>query len=70
MKPPVIRLTFAVVQHSGGWAVEHDGAYTDLSSDRNEVLASASRRARAANDAGALTQVVMQGERGYFASGR
>ena len=70
MKPLAIRLTFAVVQHSGGWAVEHDGAYTDLSNSRDEVLASASRRARAANDAGALAQVIVQGERGYFASGR
>ncbi len=65
MKPPVARLTFAVVQHSGGWAVEHDGAYTDLSISRDEVLASASRRARAANEAGALSQVTVQGERGF-----
>ena len=70
MKPPTIRLTFSVVQHSGGWAVEHDGAFTDLSSSRDEVLASASRRARAANDSGVLSQVVVQGERGYFTGGR
>lgn len=66
MKPAVVRLTFAVVQHSGGWAVEHGGAFTDLSMSRDEVLASASRLARAANDAGALTQVTVQGERGFF----
>ena len=70
MKQPLVRLTFAVVQYSGGWAVEHDGAYTDQSSSRDEVLASASRRARAANDAGALSQVIVQGERGYFVGGR
>lgn len=64
--PP--RLIFNVVKHSDGWAVEHGGAFSDLSRSRDEVLASASRRARAANDTGALTQVVVQGESGYFAS--
>jgi hypothetical protein len=63
-------MIFTVVQHSGGWAVEHGGAYTDLSRSRDEVLASASRRARAANDAGAPSQVVVQGESGFFLASR
>ncbi len=60
------RMIFTVAQHAGGWAVEHDGVYTDQSMSRDEVMASASRRARAANGAGQLTQVVVQGEAGYF----
>ena len=65
MKPPS-RMVFTVLQHEGGWAVENDGAFTDQSGDRDEVMASASRRARAANDKGILTQVVIRGEAGYF----
>jgi hypothetical protein len=66
--PP--RMIFTVAQHAGGWAVEHDGAFTDMSTSREEVMASASRRARAANAGGALTQVVIQGETGYFGIAR
>ncbi len=65
MKPPS-RLIFTVVQRDGGWAVEHGGAYSDQSRSREEVMASASRRARAANASGALSQVVIQGDSGYF----
>ena len=62
--PP--RQIFTVTPHEGGWAVEHDGAFTDYSISREEVMASASRRARGASSAGELTQVVIRGESGYF----
>jgi len=64
------RLVFTVARHAGGWAVEHDGDYSDASPSREEVMASASRRARAASAEGRLTQVVIEGEPGYFGVAR
>jgi hypothetical protein len=66
--PP--RLIFTVTPHEGGWAVEHDGAYSDMSGSRDEVMASASRRARAVSAAGGLTQVVVKGEPRFFTGAR
>ena len=63
--PP--RMIFTVTPHDGGWAVEHDGQYMDLAPTKAEVMASASRRARAKSGEGSLTQVVVRGESGYFA---
>jgi hypothetical protein len=62
--PP--RTIFTVTPHMGGWAVERGGQYLDAASTKDEVLASASRRARAASAAGELTQVVVWGESGFF----
>ena len=62
--PP--RTIFNVTPHAGGWAVERDGEFLDPAPTKDEVLASASRRARAANAAGELTQVVVWGESGFF----
>ena len=64
--PP--RSIYAVMQHGEGWAVEHDGAFTDPCRTRDEAQVCALRHARAASAAGILTQVVIQGEFGYFAS--
>jgi hypothetical protein len=69
IKPPP-RLIFTVARHKGGWAVQHGGAYSDASINREEVMASASRRARAASAGGALSQVVIEGETGYFGIAR
>ena len=66
--PP--RTIFAVMPHQGGWAVEHEGAFTDQATSKDEVMASASRRARAANAKGELTQVVVHGESGFFVGAR
>lgn len=63
--PNPSRATFTVVQHKEGWAVLHDGAYSDLSVARDEVMAAASRRARASNDKGQAAQVRIEGEPGF-----
>jgi hypothetical protein len=52
------RDVFTVVAHNGGWAVEHEGAYLDPSARREDVVASASRRARAAFAEGRLVQIL------------
>ena len=62
--PP--RMVYTVMPHQGGWAVERDGQMLDPASSKAEVMASASRRARAASAAGELTQVVVRGEGGFF----
>jgi hypothetical protein len=66
--PP--RSIYAVMQHGEGWAVEHEGAFTDPCATRDEAQVCALRRARAASATGVLTQVVIQGEYGYFAANR
>lgn len=48
------------------WAVEHLGEYFDHSADKNEVRASANKRARASQDAGRPCQVRVSGETGYM----
>jgi hypothetical protein len=62
--PP--RTIFTVTPHNGGWAVERGGQFMDVADTKDEVMASASRRARAASAAGELTQVVVRGESGFF----
>jgi len=63
--PNLNRAVFTVVQRSPGWAVEHEGRFFDASSNREEVMASASRRARASNDKGQPAQIRIEGEHGF-----
>lgn len=58
MLPKADRAVFTVTPHAGGWAVEHEGAYLDLSNKREDAVASASRRARAAFAEGRLVQIL------------
>jgi hypothetical protein len=60
------RLIYTVAPYQGGWAVEHDGAYTDASTSKEEVKAAANKRARASQDAGHPCQVRVSGEGGFF----
>ena len=53
------RALFTVTRHDLGWCVEHEGQLFDASEHLEEVLASASRRARAANEKGSPAQVKM-----------
>ncbi len=59
------RAVFTVARHKLGWAVEHDGQFFDPSTAREEVVASACRRARASNERGWPAQVRMEGEPGF-----
>ncbi len=61
------RAIYAVVRHSEGWAVEHEGEYFDASRDKDEAKAAAHRRARAASEAGRPSQVRVSGEHGFAA---
>ena len=63
MPPPQI---FRVVQRDGGWSVEHQGRLSNRSLDKAEVIASASKLARAASATGQAAQVRIEGETGYF----
>lgn len=58
MLPKIDRAVFTIVRHEDGWAVEHEGEYLDASSNREDVIASASRRARAAFAAGRPAQIL------------
>ncbi len=63
-------MIFSVVRDDGAWAVEHEGARTNRSRDKAEVVASASKLARAAMTQGRLVQIKVEGETGYFAAKR
>ncbi len=62
------RATFTVAPHQGGWAVEHDGEYSDPCSSKEEAKAMANKRARASQDAGKPCRVRVSGELGFFAT--
>ncbi len=59
------RAVFTVLRHEGGWAVEHDGEFTDMSVDKEVAKAAANKRARAAQDAGQPCLVRVSGEHGF-----
>lgn len=59
-------LIFQVVQRDGAWSVEHEGQYSNRSSNKAEVVASATKMARAALSIGRPAQVRIEGESGYF----
>ena len=63
--PNLDRAVFTVMAHKQGWAVEHEGRFFDASPVRDEVLASASRRARACHDQGRPAQIRIDGEQGF-----
>jgi hypothetical protein len=62
----IARTVFIVAPVEGGWAVAHDGGFTDQSPDKAEATASAHRLARAAMSTGLAVQVRIDGEAGYF----
>jgi len=59
-------LIFQVVQHDGAWSVVHDGRHSHRSPNKAEVIASATKLARAALTTGRPAQVRIEGETGYF----
>ena len=58
-------LIFSVVLQDGAWSVEHAGRLSNRSRDKAEVVASATRLARAAAGAGRPVQIRIDGETGY-----
>ena len=58
MLPKIDRAVFTIKAHGDGWAVEHEGEFLDASPNREEVIASASRRARAAHATGRPAQIL------------
>lgn len=64
------RDVYTVTPHGVGWAVEHNGVFSDLSSSKDEARAAAHKQARAAHDAGRLAQVTVADETGFFLNGR
>jgi len=61
------RETLTVARHEGRWAVEHQGEFSDHTSEKEEAKAAANKRARALQDAGRACQVRVSGEHGFFA---
>jgi hypothetical protein len=59
-------LIFRIVKHDGAWAVEHEGRLSNRARDKDEVIASATKLARAAVGQGRVVQVRVEGETGYF----
>lgn len=59
-------LIFRIVKQDGAWAVEHEGRLTNRARDKAEVIASATKLARAAIGRGQIVQVRVEGESGYF----
>ena len=67
MKPASLSpLIFRVIKSDGAWSVEHEGHRSDRSADKEEAVASATKRARAALTHGRPVQVRVDGETGYF----
>ena len=62
------RAVFTVLRHHSGWAVEHNGEISDVSSDKEVAKAAANKRARASQDAGRPCLVRVVGEHGFFAA--
>jgi hypothetical protein len=60
------RAIFTVARINGEWAVEHDGAFSDHSADKEVAKAAANKRARAAQDAGQACLVRVSGEHGFY----
>jgi hypothetical protein len=60
------REIFTVTRHLDGWAVEHNGDFSDASTSKEEVRAAAHKHARAAHDAGRPCQVTVSDETGFF----
>jgi len=59
-------LIFKIVKHDGAWAVEHEGRLSNRARDKAEVVASATKLARAVSGQGRVVQVRVEGESGYF----
>ena len=59
-------LIFRVTQRDGAWSVEHEGQFSNRSREKAEVIASATKLARAAAGQGRAVQVRIDGETGYF----
>jgi hypothetical protein len=57
---------FLVTRRDGAWSVEHDGRSSCRSPNKEEVVASATKLARAASLDGRPSQVRIEGETGYF----
>ena len=64
------RDVYTVTPHDGGWAVEHNGEFSDHSPTKDEARAAAHKRARAAHDAGRPVQVTISEETGFFLGAR
>jgi hypothetical protein len=62
----VSRTVLTVSPHEGGWAVEHEGVYSDASESKEEAKASATKQARRLTDGGTACQVIVSGDVGYF----
>ena len=62
------RTTFTVAPHNGGWAVEEGGVFSSRCVTKDEAMAEANKRARAAHDDGRACQVRVTGEIGYFSA--
>ena len=64
------REIFTVTRHLGGWAVEHNGAYSQVAASKEEARAEAHKQARAAHDKGLPCQVIVSDETGFFLTGQ
>lgn len=62
------RAIFTVVRHPDGWAVEHLGALSDVSRDKDVARAAANKHARAAQDRGQACLVRVTGEHGFYSA--
>jgi hypothetical protein len=67
---PQARDVYTVTRHLSGWAVEHNGVFTDISDSKDEARAAAHKHARASHDAGHPCQVTVADETGFFLAGR
>lgn len=61
-----VHLIFLVCQRDGAWSVEHEGQSSCRSGNKDEVIASATKLARASSLGGRPAQVRVEGETGYF----
>ncbi len=64
--PLTAPLIFRVVEQDGAWSVEHEGLFSHRSQNKAEVVASATKLARAALSLSRAVQVRIDGETGYF----
>jgi len=60
MRPIVDRAVFTIARTNEGWTLEHEGAVLGASHVRQDMVAAASKYARASQDAGRPSQICAQ----------
>jgi len=60
MRPVIDRAVFTIARGGEGWTLEHEGAVLGSSRVRQDMMAAASKHARASQEAGRPAQILAE----------